>query len=164
MEFNQELIDKEWQAIFDREAYYLSLLKSKQDALLFELPTDGIERMDSSFWDKKIALFNLDTQIKATKHYIESAQQDKAQQDAYREAVKKAIDEKNTAIMAKARRCIDGNTDRKPVLEALLKDMPEAQSPQWYKRMQEINEHTNVAQMPTTKGIPDLKIVQSIHK
>src|SRR5690606_38596541 len=104
MEYNQELVDKEWQAIFDREAYYLNLLESKQLWLITELPTD---EATSLYWTKKIELFELDTKIQATRHYIESARNDKAQQDAYREMVKKAIDDNRTAIMAKARVCID---------------------------------------------------------
>jgi len=148
MEYDKEQLEQQWQDRFAREEKYISLLHgylgSKQGQVDNALPNS------EQFWKLSIEIFDLETNIKAKEHYLESIKQDKAQQELFRDAKIKFIDENATAILGKARNSITARSDRAKILDTLLNEMPERETPQWYSRIWEINEHVRAAKVPTT--------------
>jgi len=69
----------------------------------------------------------------------------------------KFIDENATAILGKARNSITARSDRAKILDTLLSEMPERETPQWYARIWEINEHVRAAKVPTTEQLKSVK-------
>ena len=156
MEFNKEQLEQAWQQRFEREEHYIMLLEKYQAAkhkwLQDRTANDSVE-----FWQLSIELFDLDNNIKAKQHYIESMKNDKAQQQAFQEAKMQFIETHSTDILKKARVCIERATDRATVLEALTKEMPQRETPEWYARIWEINEHVHAAKVPTTEQLKAVK-------
>jgi cell division protein YceG involved in septum cleavage len=149
MEFNKEQLEQAWQDRFEREHEYLTLIEGYRNAKQKAL--DKAEPDSVEYWQLSIEIFDLDTNIKTKEHYIESMKQDKAQQQAFQDAKMQFIETHATGILKKARVCIDRGTDRATVLEALTKEMPQRETPEWYARIWEINEHVNAAKVPTTE-------------
>ena len=154
MEFNKEQLEQAWQDRFAREHHYIFLLEGLRDSL-----TDELDKAKGKpeFWEISIRLFDLDTNIKTKEHYIESMKQDKAQQQAFQDAKMQFIETHSTDILKKSRECIDRKTDRATVLAALTKELPQRETPEWYARIWEINEHVNAAEVPTTEQLKPLK-------
>lgn len=162
MEYDKEQLEKQWQARFDREERYVSLLidlkraKEKKFADVFQRRNEGYD-MEILQCELSIEVFDLETNIKAKQHYLESIKQDKAQQEAFMNAKIKFIDENATAILGKARNSITARSDRAKILDTLLSEMPEREKPQWYARIWEINEHVRAAKVPTTEQLKSVK-------
>lgn len=152
MDYDKDKLEKDWQQRFEREEHYIMLLE-KYQAAKHKWLQDRTENDSVEFWQLSIELFDLDNNIKAKQHYIESMKNDKAQQQAFQEAKMKFIEDNSTEILKKARVCIDRKTDRAAVLENLTKEMPERETPQWYARIWEINEHVRAAKVPTTEDV-----------
>jgi hypothetical protein len=151
MEFNKEQLEQAWIERFDHEDEYLTLIEGYRNAkqkVLDKAVPDSVE-----YWQLSIEIFDLDTNIKTKEHYIESMKQDKAQQQAFQDAKMQFIETHSTDILKKARVCIDRGTDRATVLEALTKEMPQRETPEWYARIWEINEHVNAAKVPATEQL-----------
>lgn len=155
MEYDKEQLEKQWQARFDREEEYISLIreliKAKKDGLNNPAyMADNAVLFQIKLAETKIEIFDLETNIKAKQHYLESIKQDKAQQEAFMNAKIKFIDENATAILGKARNSITARSDRAKILDTLLSEMPQRETPEWYARIWEINEHVRAAKVPTT--------------
>jgi predicted S18 family serine protease len=155
MEFNKEQLEQAWQDRFEREHEYLTLIEGYRNAKQKAL--DKSEPDSVEYWQLNIEIFDLDTNIKTKEHYIESMKQDKAQQQAFQDAKMQFIENHSTEILKKARACIERGTDRATVLEALTKEMPQRETPEWYARIWEINEHVNAAKVPTTEQLKAVK-------
>ena len=156
MEFDKDKLEQDWQDRFAREQHYIMLLE-KYQAAKYKWLQDRTENDSVEFWQLSIELFDLDTNIKTKEHYIESMKQDKAQQQAFQDAKMQFIETHSTDILKKARVCIERGTDRATVLEALTKEMPQRETPEWYARIWEINEHVNAAKVPTTEQLKAVK-------
>jgi hypothetical protein len=155
MEFNKEQLEQAWQERFEREHEYLTLIEGYRNAKQKAL--DKAEPDSVEYWQLSIEIFDLDTNIKTKEHYIESMKQDKAQQQAFQDAKMQFIETHSTDILKKARVCIERGTDRATVLEALTKEIPQRETPEWYARIWEINEHVNAAKVPTTEQLKAVK-------
>jgi hypothetical protein len=155
MEFNKEQLEQAWQDRFEREHEYLTLIEGYRNAKQKAL--DKSEPDSLEYWQLNIEIFDLDTNIKTKEHYIESMKQDKAQQQAFQDAKMQFIENHSTEILKKARACIERGTDRATVLEALTKEMPQRETPEWYARIWEINENVNAAKVPTTEQLKAVK-------
>ena len=156
MEFDKDKLEQDWQDRFAREQHYIMLLE-KYQAAKYKWLQDRTEHDSVEFWQLSIELFDLDTNIKTKEHYIESMKQDKAQQQAFQDAKMQFIETHSTDILKKARVCIERGTDRATVLEALTKEMPQRETPEWYARIWEVNEHVNAAKVPTTEQLKAVK-------
>jgi predicted S18 family serine protease len=155
MEFNKEQLEQAWQERFEREYEYLTLIEGYRNAKQKAL--DKSEPDSVEYWQLSIEIFDLDTNIKTKEHYIESMKQDKAQQQAFQDAKMQFIETHSTDILKKARVCMERGTDRATVLETLTKEMPQRETPEWYARIWEINEHVNAAKVPTTEQLKAVK-------
>ena len=148
MEFDKDKLEQDWQDRFAREHLNVSLIEgykgAKQKAL------DKAEPDSVEYWQLSIEIFDLDTNIKTKAYYIESMKSDKAQQEWWLGQYVEFCKAHSTDVLKKARICIDRGTDKATVLEVLTKDMPQRETPKWYARIWEINEHVGAAKVPTT--------------
>jgi hypothetical protein len=155
MEYDKEQLEQQWQERLAREQQYISFLidlkqaKEKKFTDIYQRRNEGYD-MEILQCELSIEIFDLDTNIKTKEYYIESMKSDKAQQQAFQDAKMQFIENHSTDILKKARVCIERGTDRATVLEGLTKDMPQRETPKWYARIWEINEHVNAAKVPTT--------------
>jgi len=155
MEFDKDKLEQDWQDRFAREHRNVSLIEgykgAKQKAL------DKAEPDSVEYWQLGIEIFDLETNIQVKLHYIESMRKDKAQQEWWLGQYMEFCKNHYLDVLKKVRVCIDRKTDKASVLEVLTKEMPQRETPEWYARIWEINEHVNAAKVPTTEQLKAVK-------